>query len=55
MSWKVDLSRFKEEIRSLINVKDKYYQAMTRLNITLLPEYEDIVLGWINGDDSLKK
>lgn len=50
-SCKVDLANFKKELRSLISVKDKYYQAMTRLSTVLLPEYEGLVLGWINGEE----
>lgn len=49
-SWKIDISRFKDEIRSLIGAKDKYYQAMTRLSTVLLPEFESMVLDWINDD-----
>jgi hypothetical protein len=37
-------------VRSLIAAKDKYYMGMTRLSTVLLPEFESIVLDWINDD-----
>ena len=46
----MDLTKFKDEIRSFIATKDKYYIGMTRLSTVLLPEFESIVLDWINDD-----
>jgi hypothetical protein len=46
---------FKDSLKRLADLKTKYMTALTKLNQTILPEYENVLFGWFNGNKEQPK
>ena len=40
---------FKDAFKRLADLKTKYIRAVSKLNQTLLPDYENVMTRWFNG------
>jgi hypothetical protein len=47
---KIDLMDYLISLKRLADSKQTYYRSISKLNQTLLPQYEDMIYRWIYGE-----